>query len=149
MDRILQKKMSALIEKYSVEDIRLALTSIEEAKDERVLTVVVNIGMHSLPEKILRGDVFFFSEGNVELGPESVTDTIKLLTKRALRFLRGKIWNKVYVIPSGHPLLVSMATLIIYRVTRVNPTIVYYVNGEYLEANLDVRLEAVKTNALK
>lgn len=148
MDKVLEKKVSSLIEKYSVEDIRLALTALEESKADRVLTIIVNIGMHTLPESILRGDVFFFSEGNVEIGPDFVTETIKILTRRALRFLRGKIWNKVYIVPSGHPLLVSMATLIAYRVTRVNPTIVYYVDGNYLEANLDVRLEAVKNNTL-
>lgn len=145
----LDAKLSELIEKYSIKNVRDAVNKQLHIQTRRELTVVVNFGMHALPENVIRGDAFYFSEGNVDLSEDNVDKTISQLTKRATKFLRGKIWSEVYLIPSGHPLLVVLATLIVYRVTRVNPTILYYVNGEYFEVKLDVRKDAVGVNSLR
>ncbi|RGP40940.1 hypothetical protein BPTFM16_01235 [Altererythrobacter insulae] len=149
MNPDLEREIARLLENYSISDVRQSVNKFVHSQRKRELTVVVNFGMHALPEDLLKGDTFFFSEGNVDLDAENVDETISLLTKRATRFLRGKVWTDVYLIPSGHPLLVVLATLIVYRVTRVNPTIVYYMNGEYFEAKLDVRRDAVGVNTLR
>lgn len=148
MSSILEKKIESLIKEFSIKEVRSAVSKRTALEAKRELTVVVNFGMHALPENILRGDTFYFSEGNVDLDEQNIHETISDLTKRATRFLRGKIWSEVYLVPSGHPLLVVLATLIVYRVTRVNPTILYYMNGEYFEAKLDVRKDAVGVNSL-
>jgi len=145
----LDTQISQLLAQYGESEIKSAMSKIVRSRGPRELTIVVNFGMHALPEEVLRGDTFFFSEGNVDLTPEGVSSTILALSKRALRFLRGKIWERVYIIPSGHPLLVSMCTLICYRVTRINPTVVYYLDGQYIDAKLDIRGTTLKDNRLE
>lgn len=137
-----------LLEKYSESEIKKALSRSKKKAGEKSLTVVVNFGMHSLPEDILRGDVLFFSEGNLDLSPEGISDTFEGLSKRAVRFLRGKIWQNIYIIPSGHPALVVLATMVTYRVTRVDPTVVYYIDGHYNDIKLNIRSETQKNNSL-
>ena len=89
MDKKLEQHIIYLLETYPESVLRSAINKY--SKSERELTVVVNFGMHSLPEDVLRGETFFFSEGNVDLTQEGVGDTISTLTKRALKFLRGKL----------------------------------------------------------
>lgn len=145
----LDHEIDRLLAVYSESDLKNSISRIARRKSPRELTVVVNFGMHALPEYVLRGDTFFFSEGNVDLSSENISGTIQSLSRRALRFLRGKVWEKVYIIPSGHPVLVSMCTLICYRVTRINPTIVYYLDGVYIDAKLDLRGSALRDNSLR
>ena len=140
--------IDSLLKDHSRRDIELAIQRAIASDVEKSLTVVVNFGMHALPESIMRGDAFFFSEGNLNLSKEGVGLTITDLTKRAVKHLRKKIWNKIYIIPSGHPLLVSLCTLVIYRVTRISPIIVYYMDGEYIDAPVDIRNDAIIKNRL-
>lgn len=144
----IEKTISDLLKDYTKRDIQLAIDRVSLRAEERTLTVVVNFGMHALPENVMRGDNFYFSEGNLDLSRNGVNATISDLTKRSVKFLRKKVWNKIYIIPSGHPLLVSLCTLIVYRVTRISPVIVYYVDGEYIDAEVDVRKDAVIKNRL-
>lgn len=137
-----------LLKSYSRSELEKSIKKASLAERRRALTVVVNFGMHALPEDVLRGDVFYFSEGNLDLSKDRVHDTIKDLSFRCVRFLRKKVWNEVYLIPSGHPLLVSLCTLILYRVTRIDPTVVYYLDGEYIDAKVDIRAETVSSNRL-
>lgn len=149
MHEDVDKVLRDLLESYPPSVIKSSLNRISRQSHNNELTVVVNFGMHALPEEILRGDVFFFSEGNVDISSDGVKETVELLSKRAVKYLRRKTWNKVNVIPSGHPLLVAMATLIVYRVTRISPTVVFYVDGDYRDVELNVRMDAVKNNTLK
>lgn len=143
-----QRIIDTLLEEYSEAEIKKALVKSVKRKGARSLTIVVNFGMHALPEDILRGDVFFFSEGNVDLSPDHVQSAMEALSKRALRYLRSKVWENVYIVPSGHPALVVLATLVTYRVTRVTPTIVYYMDGKYNDIKFDVRSDLIKSNTL-
>ena len=143
-----QRIVDELLDRYPESDIRKAIAKSAKRRGERVLTVVVNFGMHSLPEEILRGDVLFFSEGNVDLSEEGIHRTMMELSKRAVRFLRSKVWQKIYIVPSGHPALVVLATLVTYRVTRVDPSIVYYLDGKYNDVDFDIRSETMKKNTL-
>ena len=143
-----QRIVDSLLESHSESEIKRALSASRKRKGARSLTVIVNFGMHALPEDILRGDVFFFSEGNVDLSAENVQSTMTGLSKRALKYLRSKIWENIYIVPSGHPALVVLATLVVYRVTRINPTVVYYLDGKYNDVKFDVRSEVIKGNTL-
>lgn len=149
MHEDVDKTLRELLESYPPSVIKSSLNRIFRQSHNNELTVVVNFGMHALPEEILRGDVFFFSEGNVDISSDGVKETVELLSKRAVKYLRRKTWNKVNLIPSGHPLLVAMATLIVYRVTRISPTVVFYVDGDYRDVELNVRADAVRSNTLK
>jgi hypothetical protein len=144
----IQHIIDDLVAKYPESEIKRALNRSRKRHGERALTVVVNFGMHSLPEDILRGDVLFFSEGNVDLSSDGIYATFEALSKRAVKYLRSKIWEKVYLIPSGHPALVVLATMVTYRVTRLDPTIVYYMDGNYNDVKLDIRAETMKKNSL-
>ncbi len=144
----LQAAIDQLINRHSEAEVRKAISRSTKHRLGRSLTIVVNFGMHSLPEEILKGDVFFFSEGNLELSPNKIKDTFRTLTTRAIRFLRGKIWENIYIVPSGHPALVVLCTLVTYRVTRVDPTITYYMDGIYNDVKLDIRSDSLKKNTL-
>ncbi|WP_146173259.1 hypothetical protein [Sphingomonas faeni] len=135
----LETAMAELCLTYSKRQVEAALSRVTEEELSGELTFVVNAGMHALPVDILKGETFYFSEGNVDLSQENVKETVKELSKKAVKFLRSRVWTKIYIIPSGHPLLVTLATLVVYRVTRVNPIILYYVDGAYREVAIDVR----------
>lgn len=96
--------------------------------------------MHGIPPEVLRGDVFAFSEGQVNLSSGSIDIVVDELVSRAHEYLSKANWNKVYIIPSGHPMLVVLATLVVFRSTRIDPTIVAYFGAEnYVDVDTDVR----------
>lgn len=138
-----------LLQSFSRSDLEKAIKRVSRSESSRPLTVVVNFGMHALPEDVIRGDAFYFSEGNLDLSKSGVDETLRHLTVRAVKFLRKKVWNEIFIVPSGHPLLVSLCTLVVYRVTRIDPTIVYYLDGEYIDAKVNIRGDAVSFNKLR
>ncbi|VXC81696.1 hypothetical protein [Sphingomonas sp. AX6] len=133
-----ERELDGIIEEYGVEAVESYLRGLS-AKTHS-LTVIVNEGMHAIPSHLLRGDVFSFSSGQVELEPSSVDKTLDFLIRRGHDFLKRKNWNKVYIIPSGHPLLVTTATLLVFRSLRVDPVIVsYFGENSYIDVATNIR----------
>jgi hypothetical protein len=96
--------------------------------------------MHAIPAHLLRGDVYTFSSGHVNLDRDSAEDSLKGLIKQGHKYLTSSNWNKVYIIPSGHPLLVVVATLLVFRSIRVDPIVVSYFGSDgYADINTNIR----------
>ena len=132
-------ELSRLVERHGIDLVKKAIKKLEKSP-RRELTVIVNSGMHSIPEDVIRGDVFVFSEGQVDLTGDGIDRVLDALIKRAHSFLSGGNWNKVYIIPSGHPLLVVVATLVTFRSTRIDPVIVAYLGSEnYVDFDSNIR----------
>jgi hypothetical protein len=138
-DKGAEADLARIIERNGADFVRDYVRKVERSKS-RELTIIVNLGMHAIPSEILRGDVFAFSEGQVNLSAESIDEIVDELVLRAHSYLSKKNWNKVYIIPSGHPMLVVLATLVAFRATRIDPTIVAYFGVEnYVDVDANVR----------
>ena len=132
-------EIAKLVETHGLADVKAAIKRVE-VRSPKELTVVVNSGMHSIPVDVLRGEVFLFSDGQVDLTIENAEKSLDDLIKRAHAFLSQRNWNKVFLIPSGHPLLVVAATLVTFRATRVDPVVVAYLGSEgYIDFDSRVR----------
>lgn len=137
-NRSARSELGSLIREYGRDEVERSLRELDGEDD--VLTVVVNRGMHHIPSSVLRGTIFEFSKDHVVLDPENLKDSTTVLLKRAHKFLSSKKWSHVYIVPSGHPLLVVLATLVIYRTLRIDPVIVgYFGEFGYSELETDVR----------
>lgn len=114
--------------------------SIGSAKNERELTVIANHSHHKIPFEYLHGDVYVASEGSMDFSnPIAVENSVK----QVLRDLRVKLkeasWKRIYFIPTGHPVVSIQIKLLIYKVTRINSIDLFYLDGNFVELDLDVR----------
>lgn len=135
----LDSVLTELLKDFSAAEIAAKVRTISRTKADRELTIIVNQGMHSIPDDIIRGDRLVFSEGTLDLSENMAESTVAELMRAAHVVLSRRLWNKVYIIPSGHPLLVVAATMICYRTVRIDPIVVSYFEGEYLDVPLHVR----------
>lgn len=117
------------------------LSELSDASNqENTLTLVSNAGVHTIPSRYLRGEIFEVSRGNwnatdaLELADE-LTGLLSSLAEK----LRSRPWQTVYLVPTGHPILSIHVKLIVYRLLRINTIDLYYRDGEYLEVRLDHR----------
>jgi hypothetical protein len=107
---------------------------------EDTLTIIANTGVHPIPKEFLRGDVYSASYGNWDVSSQ---EGLELEFKRILRGLGTKLqerpWQKIYLIPTGHPVLSLQIKVFVYRVSRINTIDLFYSNGKYYEILLDHR----------
>ena len=120
---------------------------LESAESEDVLTIVVNRGVHHLPENSLRGVVFYASEGNLDFSSaESVQWEFEKILKNLTHVLQSRNWRKVYVLPFGPCALSMQIKLLIYRITRIESVDIFYLGeGEYMD--LKIRQRCLIVNA--
>ena len=107
---------------------------------QNVLTIIANAGVHSVPESFLRGEVYEASRGDWNVSTEeALVLEIKDILLRLAKKLRSRRWARVYLIPTGHPVLSIQIKAMVYRVLRLNTIDLYYKDGAYFEVNLDPR----------
>jgi hypothetical protein len=53
------------------------------------------------------------------------------------------IWRKVYLVPTGHPVVSMQIKTLVYRVLRMNTIDLVYLNGVYYTLDLDQREVAI------
>ena len=109
--------------------------------DAHMLTIVSNKGVHHLPDDILRGEVFYASEGNLDF---SSLDTVSVEFKAILRGLTEKLkskkWKRIHIIPFGPCALSMQIKLLVYRITRIESVDVFYLGeGEYVDLKINQR----------
>ena len=123
-----------------VADALRVLADIEVANDSAVLTLVANAGVHAIPDAFLRGEVYAVSHGDwladtrVDLEAELIA-----ILKRLVHKLRSQRWNRIYLIPTGHPVLTVNVKLLVYRILRLNTIDLYYRSGQYIDVHIDHR----------
>lgn len=123
------------------------LAKLAQEKDGgHTLTLVANAGVHTIPNEYLRGEIYEVSRGNwiAQTHDELVEELAGLLSNLA-RHLRLRAWRKVYLIPTGHPVLTANIKLLVYRVLRLNTIDLYYKDGSYLEISIDHRAISLST----
>lgn len=113
----------------------------EERGDENVLTIVVNKGVHHLPEKNLRGTVFYASEGNLDFSSaRSVEEEFDRILEDVTRILKEKNWKQVFVLPFGPCALSMQVKLLVYRITRIESIEIFHLGeGEYMDLEINQR----------
>lgn len=121
-----------------VAEVLRGLTRRETSAD--TLTLISNAGVHTIPDNYLRGDVYEVSRGDwtANTAAEVHEELTRLLGDLA-RKLRSRTWRKVYLIPTGHPILTVNVKLLVYRLLRINTIDLYYRAGSYIEVQIDHR----------
>lgn len=139
---VLKNKISELIKEYGLIDVQREVENLgKEFILDGVATIICNSGMHSFPGELLRGEVFEFTSGMIDMSSkESIESCIASRLVALASFLKSGRWRKIYIIVSGHPILSMQVKLAVYRVTRLETSDwLYNGNGRYIEISLPVR----------
>lgn len=112
-----------------------------DGQSENVLTIVVNRGVHHLPEENVRGTVFYASEGNLDFSDAgSVQKEFKKVLEDVARILKSKNWKQVFIVPFGPCALSMQIKLLIYRITRIESVDIFYLGeGAYMDLEIKQR----------
>ena len=98
--------------------------------EDNVLTIVVNQGVHNVPEDLICGELFHASVGNLDFSSrESVHSEFRSVLSNVARKLKSKAWKEVYILPFGPSTLSMQIKLLVYRVTRIESTDLFYMGG--------------------
>lgn len=112
----------------------------EQPEKENTLTIISNTGIHVIPERYLRGEVYSASYGNWDAeSQETLMNELKIILTKLAKKLRSTSWNKVYLVPTGHPILSLHIKALVYRLLRLNTIDLYYKKGIYFYINIDQR----------
>ena len=119
----------------------------KKPREEDVLTIVVNRGVHHLPEKHLRGAVFYASKGNLDFSsPRSVEKEFEQVLVDVTRILKERRWKQVFVLPFGPCALSMQIKLLVYRITRIETIDIFHLGeGEYMDLEIRQRHIIVDT----
>lgn len=130
------------------EQVVSALESLlqEKLPEGQVLTIVANAGVHAIPNAYLRGDIYEASRGDWDASTEEeLLLELKGILSRLVSKLRSRNWKRVYLIPTGHPILSLQIKVLVYRILRINTIDLYYKAGSYFEVDIDQRAIAIET----
>lgn len=109
-----------------------------------VLTIVANTGIHEIPPEYLRGEIYEASHGNWDASTEeALLLELNRILSRLVSKLRSGHWNRVYLIPTGHPILSLQIKALVYRLLRFNTVDLYHNAGTYFEVDIDQRALAL------
>jgi hypothetical protein len=115
-----------------------------DASDKGVLTIIANAGIHRIPRTLLRGEVYEASRGDWDASTEeALLLELRRILSRLVKKLRSGRWERVYLIPTGHPILSLQIKAMVYRILRLNTIDLYYKQGSYFEVDLDQRAIAL------
>ena len=138
----------ALREKGVSATVNSLLRLLNESDDDLVLTIIANAGVHEIPESYLRGDIFEASRGNWDVSSQpALEEELSRILVRLAKKLRSASWKKVYLVPTGHPILSIQIKTMVYRVLRLNTIDLYYKSGIYFEVDIDQRAIAIESGA--
>ncbi|MGA8433085.1 MAG: hypothetical protein WB729_24905 [Candidatus Sulfotelmatobacter sp.] len=118
--------------------------AVAVAPEEHVLTIIANAGVHTIPQSFLRGEVYEASRGDWNASTEeALLSELSRILSEVVNKLRSKNWKRVYLIPTGHPVLSLQIKAMVYRILRLNTIDLYYKAGSYFEIDLDQRAIAL------
>ena len=116
--------------------------------ESSVLTIIANAGVHQIPIAFLRGEVYEASKGDWDTSSqEALLTELSAILSRLVYKLRSNRWTRIYLIPTGHPILSLQIKTMVYRVLRLNTIDLYHKSGTYYEINLDQRAIAIQVNS--
>ena len=134
-------KLDDLIDKIGHEKSCDILAYHLERQSDDVLTIVANKGVHHLPSECLRGEVYYASEGTLDF---SSIEFVKVQYEKILGdvsvILKKRPWKHVYLVPFGHSTLCMQIKLLVFRVTRIETTDLFYDGkGHYSDLCIEQR----------
>jgi hypothetical protein len=142
----IQKLLDEALKASGSEQVAAALQNLatRAMRDDEVLTIIANAGVHEIPQRYLRGEVYEASRGNWNATTEEalILELTSILS-RLVDKLRSGHWKCVYLIPTGHPILSLQIKAMVYRLLRINTIDLYHKEGAYFEINLDQRAVAL------
>jgi hypothetical protein len=141
------KLLDDVLKSRSAEQVVAALEGLRKniAVEPTVLTIIANAGVHEIPQLYLRGDVYEASRGDWDASTEeALLLELKAILSRLASKLRSQRWSRVYLIPTGHPVLSLQIKSMVYRLLRFNTIDLYHKAGAYFEVNLDQRAIALE-----
>tara|TARA_R110002110_G_scaffold405478_1_gene624657 strand:+ start:903 stop:1349 length:447 start_codon:yes stop_codon:yes gene_type:complete len=140
VDAKLLEKISNFIESNGEEPLERLIDDYSVDRESSTLTILVNSGSHYIPPKYLVGEVFNFTEGGINTDKKELEVFVKTKLQVLSVKLREKNWDRINIIPTGHPMLSMHVTLMVYRITRKEPNIVcYFGNSGYREVFIEYR----------
>ncbi len=134
--------LATAIDSVGREQVLAALSHLAQRSDiDRVLTIVVNAGVHHLPPEYHRGEVFVASEGTLNLSSaESIHAEFRRILLRTAGMLKSRAWQRVYIIPFGPTALSMLLKLLVYRVCAIESIDVVNVPGNRrVDLSFDLR----------
>jgi hypothetical protein len=125
--------------------VEFALATLAKVSSAQpALTVIANAGVHRIPTRYLRGEVFEASHGDLDLRTqEAATKSIATILVGLSGKLREKEWSEIYLVPTGHPVVTAQIKTMIYRILRKNTVDLLYVGGRYFDIDIDQRKLAI------
>lgn len=69
------------------------------------------------------------------------------ILERLVTQLRERQWCRIYLVPTGHPILSLQIKMMVYRLLRRNTTDLFYHDGTYFEIDLDQRAIALQDDS--
>lgn len=138
--RKLEILLTKALKQAGEEKVAARLKELAVASED-VLTIIANAGVHHLPERFRRGEVFTASEGSLDF---STAETVKAEFEGILRRVSTKLleraWKSVYIIPFGPTCLSMQLKLLVYRVTGIESIDVMQIaNGDRVDVDLELR----------
>lgn len=134
-------KLDDLIKKIGHEKSCGILARHLKRQSDDILTIVANKGVHHLPSECLRGEVFYASEGNLDFSSIEIIKSQyeKILGDIAIE-LKKRSWKHVYLVPFGPSTLCMQIKLLVFRVTRIETTDIFYDGkGHYSDLYIEQR----------
>lgn len=117
---------------------------------DQACTIIVNEGMHHIPSRIIRGDVYVYSSGPLDFSSESnLKEQLSSYAKGLIEFLKSKKWSRVFVVISGHAVACMSVKLIVFRVTHMeSEDWVFDGEGNYLLSDVNIRSQSRRLSKL-
>ena len=145
----LRKLVEKCVTELGEDAVTRALATLEsgrgQAAEKDVLTIIANAGVHRVPDSCLRGEVLIASEGNWAVGSEEAMDReIRRILAKVAQKLKQRAWRKVFLVPTGHPVVSMNIKLLVYRALRLNTADWMYLNGIYHNIEIDQRIVAIE-----
>ncbi len=145
-DSQLRKLLEQAVKSSGSARVAAALSELarKNVPDKGVLTIIANAGVHTIPKPFLRGEVYEASRGDWDVSSEQALVTeLGNIMLRLISKLRARQWERIYLVPTGHPILSLQIKAMVYRVLRLNTIDLYHKAGTYFEVNLDHRAIAL------
>ena len=144
------KILEDAVDVYGEEAVKtLLINSLSNLKNENsVLTIVVNAGIHPLPENLLRGDVFIASHGNLDFSSKlSIESEFRNILKNVSVKLQSNNWNLVYIVPFGPAVLSMLIKNLVYKVLYINSIdVIHAGSGVHFDIEIEPREMAIEAN---
>jgi hypothetical protein len=138
-DRMLKRLLDRSVKERGSGAVKKCLRQLlaEENRNRLTLTIIANESLHKVPDKHRHGEVFVASRGNLDFtSQKAVLSSLRVVLTKLKNVLVRKSWKKVYLVPTGHPVLALQIKNLVYHVLRFDTVDLFYSGGQYYEIEI-------------